>query len=202
MKGRESGMPDETYWQSFYDAECIVEKLECVHKPQNVIAEFGSGYGTFTLPVARRTTGTVYALDIEAELVELIQQRAQTAGLRQIVAEVRDFVAYGTGLPNQHVDHVMIYNLLHIDAPVDLLSEAFRIVKPGGTLSIIHWNYDPLTPRGPPMSIRPRPEQCRAWAEAAGFALVRYQDLSACCHYHYGLLLMRPRLASSLAFSC
>jgi hypothetical protein len=24
MKGRESGMPDENYWDSFFDADCIV----------------------------------------------------------------------------------------------------------------------------------------------------------------------------------
>ena len=36
----------------------------------------------------------------------------------------------------------------------------------------IHWNYDPSTPRGPSMSIRPRPEDCRDWAEAAGFRLL------------------------------
>jgi hypothetical protein len=27
MKGRESVMPDEAYWDSFFDADCIVTKL-------------------------------------------------------------------------------------------------------------------------------------------------------------------------------
>jgi len=29
MKARESGVPEEVFWQSFYDADCIVEKLRC-----------------------------------------------------------------------------------------------------------------------------------------------------------------------------
>ncbi len=42
------------------------------------------------------------------------------------------------------------------------------------------------------MEIRPRPEQCAAWAEAAGFRLLPpgVVDLPP---YHYGLALERPK---------
>jgi SAM-dependent methyltransferase len=193
MKGRESGMPGEDYWQSFYDADCIVTKLECTQAGTESIAEFGGGYGTFTFPAARRTTGIVHTFDIEPDLVTLIRHRAHESGLSNVQAELRDFVLQGTGLPGTSVDHAMIYNLLHIENPVGLLEEAFRILKPGGQVSIVHWKYDPATPRGPSLNIRPRPRQCRAWAEAAGFAFVREQDLAECCQHHYGLLLARPQ---------
>ncbi|MDD2733704.1 MAG: class I SAM-dependent methyltransferase [Desulfuromonadaceae bacterium] len=192
MKGRESGMPEESYWQTFFDADSIVEKMECAKEGKECIAEFGSGYGTFTFPAAMRTSGIVYAFDIESELVALIQRKAQQAGLSNVQAETRDFVALGTGLPSESIDHSMVYNLLHIEEPVRLLREACRILKPGGVVSIIHWKYDSSTPRGPSMDIRPRPEQCRSWAEIAGFVFMRDQDLSECCEHHYGLLLMRP----------
>lgn len=192
-------MPEECYWQSFYDADCIVEKLECAKDQQASIVEFGSGYGTFTLPAARRTSGIVHTFDIESELIALVQRRAQDAGLRNVRCEVRDFVAHGTGLPGESADHAMVYNLLHLEDPVRLLREAFRILKPGGIISIIHWKHDPATPRGPSLDIRPRPEQCRAWAEAAGFVFLRDQNLAECCRYHYGLLLARPPKANSKA---
>jgi hypothetical protein len=54
MKGRESGVPEEVFRQSFYDADCIVEKLKCAKENRGSIAEFGSGYGTFTFPLAKR----------------------------------------------------------------------------------------------------------------------------------------------------
>lgn len=192
MKGRESGMPEEGLWSAFYDADCAIERLGCVATGSETVVEFGSGYGTFTLPVARRTTGTVFAFDIEPDLVELLRRRAREEGLSGIQAMARDFVAEGTGLPEASVDHAMLYNILHIEQPHILLCEAWRLLRPGGTLSIIHWRRDPATPRGPSMAIRPGPGQCRRWAEEAGFIFLHAVDLADCCPYHYGLLLLRP----------
>ena len=196
MKGRESGMPEESSWHSFFDADCIVQKLECAREKRENIVEFGSGYGTFTLPVAKRTSGLVHALDIEPDLIAMVQHKAAEAHISNIRAQLCDFVKEGSGLPAESQDHGMIYNLLHIEEPVRLLKEAYRVLKPGGAVSIIHWKVDPATPRGPSMSIRPRPEQCRSWAEEAGFMFMRDQDLSECCRHHFGLLLKRPEKSS------
>lgn len=190
MKGRESGMPEEALWSSFYDAEDAVKRLGCVAKGHENIVEFGSGYGTFTLEVARHTSGKVFAFDIEPELVDYVRDKSREAGLTNVEVIQRDFVATGTGLPTACADHAMLYNILHIERPVSLLSEALRILMPGGTASIIHWRSDIETPRGPSLAIRPSPEQCRAWAEQAGFHFVRNVDLSTCCPYHFGLLVM------------
>ena len=84
----------------------------------------------------------------------------------------------------------MVFNLLHIDEPVALLREAFRVLSGGGKLGIIHWNVDAATPRGPSMDIRPKPEQCRRWAEEAGFRFVR--EAPGIATWHWGLLMQRP----------
>ena len=34
----------------------------------------------------------------------------------------------------------MLFNILHAERPEVLLDEAFRLLKPGGQLAIIHWN--------------------------------------------------------------
>ncbi len=193
MKARESAMPDEMTWQAFFDADATVSALGCARQGNETIAEFGCGYGTFTLGAPRRTTGIVHAFDIEATLVDRVLRKASAAGIANIHTETRDFVANGTGLCPSSVDHAMLWNLLHLENPRALLREAHRILRPGGIVSILHWNHDPSTPRGPSMSIRPHPDQCRAWAETAGFAFLRNVDLSTCARYHYGMLLDASR---------
>lgn len=189
-KGRESGMPDESLWASFFDPDGVLDALGCDARCREVV-EFGCGYGTFTLPAARRVAGVVHALDIDSEMVATTARRAADAGLSNVRAECRDFLADGSGRPDGSVDFAMLFNILHIEEPVALLREAGRVLAPGGTCGVIHWNYDSSTPRGPSMEIRPRPEQCRAWAEEAGFRFDRFEPLE-CCPYHYGLVVRRP----------
>jgi ubiquinone/menaquinone biosynthesis C-methylase UbiE len=80
---------------------------------------------------------------------------------------------------------------LHIEDPVSLLREAFRVVRIGGIVGVIHWRQDIETPRGPPLEIRPRPDQCRAWAEEAGLQWVLCPDLPN-CPWHWGMVFKRP----------
>lgn len=56
MKGRESGMPDDSCWESFFNPRCILERMDCAGSCGDVV-EFGCGYGTFTIPGAELVTG-------------------------------------------------------------------------------------------------------------------------------------------------
>lgn len=190
MKTRDSGMPDEMMWERFFDTPAILRRLELAPEARGVV-EFGCGYGTFTIPAARLVRGMVYGFDIEPAMVELVRVKAQQAGLTNIVCEVRDFVEQGTGLVDAVADYAMLFNILHAEQPDVLLREAWRVLRPGGRLGIIHWNYDPATPRGPSMAIRPRPEQCHAWAEAIGFRLLA-PGIMSLPPYHYGMALEHP----------
>jgi len=192
MKGRESGMPEEAYWASFFDPQAVLERLWLPQNSRCNVLEFGCGYGTFTLPAASCARGTVTALDIEPDMVSLVEQRAKDAGLANVRAEVRDFVEYGTGVPDGSQGHVMVFNLLHIEDPLALLREAQRILQPGGSLSVMHWRSDIETPRGPPLAIRPKPEQCAGWLSEAGFDALVHVHLGQSAPYHYGLVAQRP----------
>lgn len=188
MKGRESGMPEEAYWASFFDPEAALDQLLIQGNSLGHTVEFGCGFGTFTLPAARRTTGIVTAFDIEPAMVEAVRQKADVEKRDNVRPEVRDFVADGSGLESASQAHAMIFNLLHLENPVALLREAHRVLGPGGVLSVIHWRSDIATPRGPSLAIRPTPAQCQAWLQEAGFTAVRSVDLQASCPYHFGLL--------------
>lgn len=190
MKGRESGMPGEDYWNGFFEAECVIREIFGAEDCPGDVVEFGCGYGTFTFPAARHASGIVHALDIEPDLIARLQTRVKREAIANVVAECRDFVAHGTGLGSGSQSHAMIYNLLHIENPGGLIREARRVLRPNGRLSVIHWRSDVPTPRGPSPEIRPTPEQCAAWMEAAGFREVRAVDLQQCGPFHFGLVAL------------
>jgi len=189
MKLRESGMPEESYWETLLDVDLILDRLGVDATLRNVV-ELGCGYGTFTVPVARRIAGVIETVDIEPAMIDRTRERAQAAGLSNVVCALRDVTRDGFGGVPESRDACLLFNILHCEEPVRLLAEAARAVRPGGSVLVIHWRYDPGTPRGPAMDIRPRPQQIVAWAahsrqlELAGGIL----DLPP---WHYGLRLRR-----------
>jgi ubiquinone/menaquinone biosynthesis C-methylase UbiE len=180
-------MPKEELWNEFFVPEKILKLLGLNSKIVNVV-DFGCGYGTFTIPAARIIAGKIYAIDIEPEMLGVVERKAKALNLGNVETVLRDFILEGSGLEDGSIDYVFLFNILHNEEPEKLLRESYRILKAGGRVGIIHWNHDAKTPRGPPMQIRPRPEQCRSWAESAGFNFEQKLDLKP---YHYGLVLRK-----------
>src|SRR3954469_3712266 len=116
MKVRDSGMPDESYWESLFDVSLIVSRLNIGRFHD--VAEFGCGYGTFTVPIAKAISGTVYTFDVEPEMLARTKQR--THGL-PVVCERRDVFEAGFSV---QADAVLLFNVLHCDAPTHLLRRA------------------------------------------------------------------------------
>jgi len=186
---REGGMPDQAMWDSFFSPSLTLQKMG-LNSGCRKIVDFGCGYGTFSIPAAQLTNGVVYAVDIDNEFLAECERRAKAAGLDTLRFEQRDFVLQGVALADNTIDYAMLFNILHAENPVKLLKEAYRLLLPLGKVGVIHWNYDPSTPRGPTMAIRPRPEQCREWMEQAGFEIIEPEiDLPP---YHYGIVGQKP----------
>ena len=187
MRVRDSGMPEESYWESLFDVPRVLDELEIDQRIGDAV-EVGCGYGTFTLPVAQRIRGTLHTFDIEQEMVERTLMRASTADIRNLRATVRDVIANGFGLPDGSVDVVLLFNILHAENPEQMLRASAALLKPGGRILVIHWRSDVPTPRGPKLSIRPRPEQIAAWGKSVGLQADPSRLLPP---WHFGLALRR-----------
>lgn len=190
MKVRDSGMPPQDYWETLLDVPGILDAFG-FGPATGDMAELGCGYGTFTLPLARRIGGTVHTIDIEAEMIAITRQRATAAGLTNVQAALRDVLADGFGPPAGSCDAALLFNILHAEQPVALLRAARDVVRPGGLVAVIHWRSDIATPRGPSLDIRPRPEQIIAWAVEAGLESDGGSFLLP--PWHYGLKLRRTK---------
>jgi ubiquinone/menaquinone biosynthesis C-methylase UbiE len=183
MKVRDSAMPEQDYWETLFDVNLIIDKMGITQSISQLI-EFGCGYGTFTLPSAQRINGQVISFDIEDSMLSVSKKRMVERHISNVIFTKRDFVADGTGLEDNSADYCMLFNILHHTEPLQLLHEAYRILKIGGKAGFIHWNYDAKTPRGPSLDIRPKPEDMKKWAVQAGFHIAgNHIDLPP---YHYG----------------
>ena len=111
-----------------------------IRRGQTVL-DFGCGYGTYTILVARIVgeQGKVYALDKEA--LDDLMKKAESAALENI--ERMDISEdLGIHLPDESVDVVLLFDVFHsfyFPQAGDrrrLLVEIYRIMKSSGFLSI------------------------------------------------------------------
>jgi len=189
MKLRESGMPEEAFWETLFDVPLILDRLEIGAQLRDVV-ELGCGFGTFTVPVARRISGVINALDIEPNMVARTRERADAAGLMNVRCQLRDVMRDGFGCDAASQNAALLFNILHCEEPLRVLSLAADAVRSGGWVLAIHWRFDPVTPRDPALDIRPRPEQITSWVKQ-GRRLELVGEVLDLPPWHYGLRLRR-----------
>jgi len=188
MKVRDSGMPEETKWNDFFNTDLLLSELNIDSQIVDLV-EIGSGYGTFTIPTAKLIQGKLYAFDIEEDMIENLNQKIQDQLIENIILEKKDILTHTTGLQDNSIDYVMLFNILHHDSPLDFIDEAYRILKPEGKIGIIHWRSDITTPRGPDLIIRPIPEQIIEWIDKHKFRIDKHPFIIE--PYHFGLIISK-----------
>ena len=106
-------------------------------KAGQVVLDFGCGSGTYTIPAARLVgkNGRVYALDISRRALDRVE-KAEQEGLGNIVridASGEECIPLEDGT----VDLMLLIDVLgEIDDRGALFDEAYRILKPGGAVSV------------------------------------------------------------------
>jgi ubiquinone/menaquinone biosynthesis C-methylase UbiE len=188
LKVRDSGMPAENMWAGFFNINLILSELH-ITSEINDLVEIGCGYGTFTIPTAKKIKGKLYAFDIEKEMLDIVKQKLINEHIVNVILEQRDILTQATGLANSSIDYVMLFNILHHETPAEFFMEAYRILKPKGKVGIIHWRSDILTPRGPELGIRPKPDQILKSVDRQKFSINKEPVVIE--PYHYGLIISK-----------
>lgn len=140
----------------------IIRKLEL--KSGDVVADIGCGPGYFTLRLAQVVgpTGKVYAVDIDPEILDYVEKRAKTKGLRNVVTILAE--PYDPKLSRALVDMVFFCNSLHwIKDRATYYPLLIAALKPNGRLADVDWKRTDQT------------EMTRE-LESAGFRLVQSWD--------------------------
>jgi ubiquinone/menaquinone biosynthesis C-methylase UbiE len=146
----------------------------------------GSGFYTYLAAKAVGSSGRVYAVDVQKDLLERLRSTGATQGLRNIeVIWGNAEKIGGTKLREAVADRVIASNVLfQIIKPDDFVLEIKRITKPGGKVLLVDWSE--VSPIGPQTVIPSMKAQ--TLFEKSGFKLD--QSFGAGDH-HYGMVFIR-----------
>lgn len=152
------------------------------------IADFGSGSGHYSIAASRAlmSTGRVYAIDVDKELLSRLKNNSTKEGLYNIeVVWGNVEKPNGAKLRDSSVDLIFICNLLfQLDDKIGTINEAKRILKPGGKVLVVDW-ADSFGGIGPKPIDVVKKVKAKELFEKHGFSLDR--EISAGAH-HYGFI--------------
>jgi SAM-dependent methyltransferase len=103
----------------------------------DVVLDLGSGGGIDVLLSAKRVgpTGKAYGLDMTDEMLALANENKRKAGVENV--EFLKGEIEHIPLPNDSVDVIISNCVINLSADKDqVLSEAFRVLKPGGRFAV------------------------------------------------------------------
>lgn len=190
MKYRESGMPSEELWDTFFAPIEILKRMGIDNRIRTLI-DVGCGYGTFLMPTTALISGKVVGIDINEEMVEICKKKMHDHNISSVELIHGDISTEDTIKVFEkykgEIDYITLFNILHCEEPMILLKKTYDILNDKGRIGVIHWKNE-KTPRGPSLEIRPKPEMIMDWAIKTGFVLERQVELPP---YHFGLVFIK-----------
>ena len=161
--------PARDKWQM---PERVIATLQL--KPGQIVADIGAGTGYFSVRLAKsKAAPRVYAVDVEASMVDYLRKRTAKEGLKNLVAVQAS--ADAANLP-EAVDLILIVDTYHhIGNRVAYFRGLSKSLKPNGRLAIVDWTEAAIA-GGPPKEFRFSPDRLKAELTQAGFTPVAQHD--------------------------
>lgn len=119
-------------------------------KKRDNVLDFGAGTGYFSIPAAKKVDGTVYALDIDASMLEIIRSKAE----QEHITNIMPLHVEGNEIPllDASIDVAIASLVLHeINPLAPVVEQISRVLKSGGYLVCVE-----LEPKGEPAHKSPR----------------------------------------------
>jgi len=139
-------------------------------KKGQTVADIGAGSGYLTVKLSEcvGVTGTIYAADIQQEMLDYINKRLAEKGIKNVT------LVLGTmddpKLPPNSLDLAILLSTYHeIAQPIDFMKKIKLTLKPKGRLAILEFSDE--SPIGPPIQVRLPEDLVINELKQAGFTL-------------------------------
>ena len=150
------------------------QALDALHLERgSTVADIGAGVGYFTFRMAERVgpAGTVYAEDIQPEMIQMLKENIaarKVANVRPVLGGYDD-----PKLPRNSIDLMLLVDVYHeFSEPVKMVDAMREALKPNGRLVLLEYRgEDPRVPIRPEHKMTLK--QVRAEIEPQGF---RFED--------------------------
>jgi ubiquinone/menaquinone biosynthesis C-methylase UbiE len=170
--------PDRDKWQQ---PERVLEAFGV--KEGDIVADIGAGSGYFTFRLADKvgSSGKVYAVDIQQEMLDYIKKKTEKGGINNII--LVKSTETGSNLPPACCNKILVADCyLELSSPVELMKNLRNALKPGGEIAVIDKN---MGAEGPPLEWRVPMEEAIGQMEEAGYKLMKTYDF---LEYQYFLI--------------
>jgi glutathione peroxidase-family protein/ubiquinone/menaquinone biosynthesis C-methylase UbiE len=112
-------------------------------KPGMNVADIGSGNGYHTLKMAKLigAEAKAYAVDIQPEMLEMLEERAEKAGIENVVSVHNSF--WDAKLPEDSIDLALMVDVYHeFSHPEQMLASLHRSLKTGGRIALVEFRME------------------------------------------------------------
>jgi len=171
---------------SFIKPEEVIKHLRL--SAGKSVADIGAGIGHYSFLISPLVgqEGSVYAIDIQKDLLEKLIKQAAEKNISNIHAMWGDAENVGgTKLTSGAVDVVLISNVLfQTESKSGLVNEVKRILKKNGKVVVVDWS-ESFAGLGPDSLHVVSEEITRSLFENNGFVLEKRFEAGA---HHYGLV--------------
>ena len=117
-------------------------------KPGQAVADIGAGSGFITQRLAAKvgSSGKVYAVDIQQEMLDFIEQKMKSRGLRNVLPILGTIS--NPNLPTNAIDLVLMVDVYHeFSEPEAMMRHIVQSLKPGGRVAFVEYRAeDPAVP--------------------------------------------------------
>jgi SAM-dependent methyltransferase len=187
---RNTAQPDREWWEALWPEPTETLRTLGIGECDSLV-DVCCGDGHFTVPAVELVEGPVYALDLDGELLEALEERIDDA----VTTVEGDAMALPDLLP-ERVGCALLANTFHGIPEKTAFAEGVReVLEPGGRFVVINWVDAPPSetpvldePRGPPEELRMTPVETVAAVEPAGF---RAEETVTVSTHHYATIFER-----------